>query len=137
MSLKIIKAGMLDTIQDLGRTGYRHLGINPSGAVDKFSAKVCNALLGKPLSSAVLEMHFPAPVVLFQQPTIACLSGGNFSAFVNERPVPLHQPFVVAENSQLQFRRLLSGARCYLAVLHDFEVSEWLQSSSTNLKVNA
>lgn len=29
MSIRIIKAGILDTIQDQGRYGYRHLGINP------------------------------------------------------------------------------------------------------------
>ena len=46
MSLKVIKAGLLDTIQDMGRIGYQHLGINPSGAMDRFAAQTANMLMG-------------------------------------------------------------------------------------------
>ncbi|MDB5208334.1 MAG: biotin-dependent carboxyltransferase family protein, partial [Flavisolibacter sp.] len=60
MSLKIIRAGLLDTIQDLGRYGHQHQGINPGGAMDCFSAVLANALLGKELASPVIELHFPA-----------------------------------------------------------------------------
>ena len=33
MSLRIIKAGIADTIQDLGRYGWQYIGINPTGAI--------------------------------------------------------------------------------------------------------
>ena len=46
MSLKIIKAGVLDTIQDPGRYGFQYLGINPGGAMDRFAAQVVNTLSG-------------------------------------------------------------------------------------------
>ena len=46
MSLKIIKAGILDTIQDKGRYGYQHLGINPTGAMDKYAMQIANMLVG-------------------------------------------------------------------------------------------
>ena len=137
MSLKIIKAGILDTIQDMGRNGYRHLGINPSGCMDVFSAQLSNALLGKKLESPVIEMHFPASSFLFQQATIACIAGADFSANINDQPVPLHQPFLVKENSLLEFSGLIKGAHCYLSVLQDLQVEEWLQSASTNLKAAA
>ena len=137
MSLKIIKAGILDAVQDTGRTGYRHLGVNPSGAMDKFSAQLSNALLGKKLDGPVIEMHFPAPVFLFQKTTIACLAGGDFSATINHHHIPLHQPFLVAENSELKFAQPASGFHCYLSLLHDLKIDEWLQSASTNLKAVA
>jgi antagonist of KipI len=137
MSLKIIKAGLLDTVQDKGRTGYRHLGINPSGCMDIFSAQLSNALLGKKLESPVIEMHFPASAFLFQQATIACLAGANFSANINDQPVPLHQPFLIKENSLLEFSGLINGAHCYLSILHDLQADEWLHSASTNLKASA
>ena len=60
MSLQIIKAGLLDTIQDQGRYGYQHLGINPGGAMDRYAAQLAIALLGKDLNSPVIEMHFPS-----------------------------------------------------------------------------
>ena len=60
MSLIVIKPGILDTIQDAGRFGYQHLGINPGGAMDRFSAEAVNFLVGNIAGEAVIEMHFPA-----------------------------------------------------------------------------
>ena len=60
MNLRVIKGGLLDTIQDQGRYGYQHLGINPSGAMDRFSARVANILVGNNQDEAVIELHFPA-----------------------------------------------------------------------------
>src|SRR5688500_11351167 len=137
MSLKIVKAGIQDTIQDGGRSGYRHLGINPSGAMDRFSAQLANALLGKKLEESVIEMHFPASAFLFQQTTIACLAGADFSATINEQSIPLHQPFLIKENSVLKFTGLVGGAHCYLSLLHGLQIDEWLQSASTSLKAAA
>ena len=50
MSIKIISSGLQTTIQDLGRTGWRHMGIPESGGADKFSLKLANFLLDKDLS---------------------------------------------------------------------------------------
>ena len=66
MSLQIIKSGLLDTIQDMGRYGYQHLGINSGGAMDKYSGQIANALLGKEFNSPVIEIHFPSSTILFE-----------------------------------------------------------------------
>lgn len=137
MSLKIIKAGILDSIQDSGRNGYRHLGINPTGAMDRFSAQLANALLGKDLTNPVIEMHFPASQILFEKPTIISLTGADFSASINYKSIPSHQPVLIPAGSMLQFKRLNSGAHCYMALLHDLQVDKWLGSASTNIKVVA
>jgi antagonist of KipI len=65
MNLRIIKAGVLDTIQDLGRYGHQHLGINPGGAMDKLSAQLANILVGNDPKEPVIEMHFPAAAFFF------------------------------------------------------------------------
>ncbi len=82
MSLQIIRAGILDTIQDSGRYGYQHLGINPGGAMDRFSAQLSNALIGKDLNAPVIELHFPAASFLFKKSSVICLAGADFSAFM-------------------------------------------------------
>ena len=92
MSLQIIRAGILDSIQDLGRYGYQHVGINPTGAMDRFAASLANAILGKKLSAPVIELHFPASQILFEEPTILAICGGDFSPRINNQPVPLHHP---------------------------------------------
>lgn len=137
MSLRIIKPGILDTIQDQGRFGYQHLGINPGGAMDGFSAAVANALLGKQLNAPVIEMHFHAAEILIEKPCIVTITGGDFSPMVNDVAVPLYQPVVVPANTTLRFTGPKRGARCYLALLNDIHLTTWLNSYSTNLKAAA
>ena len=133
MSLQIIKAGILDTIQDQGRYGYQHLGINPGGAMDRYSAQLANALLGKYLNAPVFEMHFPSGKILFQQETIICITGADFTPTINKKEIPVNHPIAINKNTELHFEKKLSGARCYLAVLHDVDLHKWLKSNSTNL----
>ncbi|MFN2439085.1 MAG: biotin-dependent carboxyltransferase family protein [Chitinophagaceae bacterium] len=137
MSLEITKAGILDTIQDGGRHGYQHLGINPGGAMDRFSAQLSNALLGKDLRAPVIELHFPAASFLFKKNCIICLAGADFSAFINEESIPLHQPVFIKEGSLLGFKNKIWGARCYLSILNELQIEKWLNSYSTNIKAEA
>ncbi len=132
MSLQIIKAGLLDTIQDEGRKGYSHLGINPGGAMDIFSYRLANALLGKKLSGPVIELHFPAAQILFTQPTIICITGANFLPSINNISVPINHPVVIGANCILRFDGIKQGARAYLAVKNEWLIDGWLNSFSTN-----
>lgn len=134
MSLRIIKQGILDTVQDTGRYGYQHLGINTNGAMDLFSAQLANALLGKELQAPVLEIHFPAPQIKFEKETIICLTGAHFSPTINDREVPLHHPIAAGKNAVLKFEKLQSGTRCYLALRQELQLLKWMNSYSTNLK---
>ena len=80
MSLKVIKAGIQDTLQDLGRYGYQWLGINPGGAMDPFASRIANMLVDNAHEEAVLEMHFPAAAFLFEKDCLIALGGANFSS---------------------------------------------------------
>ncbi|MGI8636790.1 MAG: biotin-dependent carboxyltransferase family protein [Segetibacter sp.] len=137
MSLTIIKAGILDTIQDTGRYGYQHSGINPGGAMDRFSAQLSNCLLGKEMSGPIIEMHFPASTIRFCKSTIICVAGADFSPMLNNKPIPLHQPVFVNKNAILHFGKVKSGVRCYLSILQDLHLKKWLGSFSTNIKAGA
>lgn len=137
MSLKIIRAGILDTVQDMGRYGHQHLGINTGGVMDRFSASLANALLGKEANAPVIELHFPAAQILFQKPCVICLAGADFTPLINNAPILLHQPVMANENTVLKFMQLKSGARCYLATLNELQLEPWLNSYSTNLKAGA
>ena len=54
MAIKVLHAGLATTVQDAGRTGYYHLGIPLSGALDQHSFRVANLLLGNVEDAAVL-----------------------------------------------------------------------------------
>lgn len=137
MNLRIIKSGVLDTIQDLGRHGWQHIGINPAGAMDRFSAQLANALVGNEPSQAVIELHFPAAALFFEKPSLIALTGADFSAVLNGERVPGYQPILVNKFSILQFERLNNGARAYLAIEGGIKIESWLNSYSTHLKAGA
>jgi antagonist of KipI len=137
MSLKVFKAGMLDTIQDMGRYGYQQLGINPGGVMDKFSAQIANTLVGNNRNEAVIELHFPSSIFIFQEPALIALGGADFSASINGEKIPCHHAILVNKNSILQFHQTVKGTRVYLAVRGGFEIEMWMNSSSTHLKAKA
>lgn len=137
MNLRIIKAGLLDTVQDMGRYGWQHLGINPGGVMDKLSAQFANILVGNNLDEAVIELHFPASTFFFEQPSLIAISGADFSATVNGEEVPCLRPVLVSKYSILQFHRVENGARAYLAVHGGLDLPLWLNSRSTHLKAGA
>jgi len=137
MSLKILKTGMLDTIQDLGRFGYQQFGINPTGAMDRYAAAIANILVANKPGDAVIEIHFPAPSIFLGEPVMIALSGADFDANIEGNPIPLNQPVIINKNRTLQFRSLKDKSRCYLAIKKGMKLSKWLNSYSTNLKAEA
>lgn len=132
--MKVIKAGILDSIQDLGRYGNQHLGINPGGAMDKNIVQVINAVVGNKLNEAVIEMHFPAAVFMFTQTAMIALGGADFAPTINGESIPDLHPIIVHKNDILQFHKPINGARVYLAVAGGISVNKWMNSRSTNLK---
>ncbi len=134
--LEIIKHGIADSIQDLGRVGYQHLGINPNGVMDMVAAKTANFLAGNKADEAVIELHFPASSFRFNCSALIALSGADFDAAVDGKPVTINKPVLVAKDAVLQFRKNKNGARCYLAVHGGFAIKQWLNSYSTNVKAN-
>ena len=137
MSLRIVKSGLLDTIQDGGRYGYQHLGINPGGAMDITAMKTANALVGNDAYEAVIEMHFPAAEIVFEETVLIALSGADFTATINGDTVPILHPVMVQKGCLLQFGKNKTGARVYLAVQGGYITKQWLLSSSTHQKVKA
>lgn len=135
MSIVVLQQGIMDTIQDKGRYGFQHLGINPGGVMDRIAMAVANSLTGNPVDEALLELHFPAGKYLFEAPALIALAGADFGATVNSQAVPLHKPLYVPAGATLAFEKLRTGARCYLAVRHGFSLTPWLGSCSTHLKV--
>src|SRR5207245_7710569 len=75
--LKVLMPGLHTTVQDLGRPGYQAIGVPSSGALDGFSLRLANALVGNPLGA-------PGPEVL--------LSGATFEVAADRVPVERVRP---------------------------------------------
>ncbi len=133
MSLEIIKAGLYDAVQDCGRYGYQHLGVNPGGAMDSWAMRIANILVGNPDAEAVIEMTFPAARFRFHTSALIAVTGADFSPALNGHKFSMWQPAWVIPGTILDFTRLKSGMYCYLAVHGGFKLKPWLGSCSTNV----
>ena len=54
--LKILRAGIYTTVQDLGRNGFRRLGVSQGGALDEPALRIANLLVGNDTNAAGLEI---------------------------------------------------------------------------------
>src|SRR4028118_1247703 len=103
MSLLFLKSGILTTVQDLGRTGYRRFGINQNGAMDKIAACLINILLGNDENEAILEMHYPAPELMFEADTIFAVGGADFGAELNSARIENWKRYDAEKGDVLKF----------------------------------
>lgn len=134
MSIMIIKPGIFDTVQDLGRSGLGSYGINPGGAMDTFAAKMANIITGNETGENLIEIHYPGPQILFEQDALIGITGADFTPRLNDELIPSWQTLLIRKNTVLQFFGVKEGARAYLAVHGGFCIEKWLNSYSTNLK---
>jgi antagonist of KipI len=137
LSIKILEAGILDTVQDEGRFGYAALGINTSGVMDNVAALVANYLVGNDASEAVIELHFPSSSFQFDKPALIAFSGADFAPSVNGELIPINHPVLLPQSSVLELTKIVKGARCYLSIRGGLKLNKWLGRHSTNLKANA
>ena len=135
MSIRIIRQGLLATICDGGRRGYRCLGIGPGGALDGLAFQVANFLCGNEGHEPVMELHFPAPEMVFEKDTWVSVAGADFGALLNEEKIPSWSRFFAAKGMVLRFANPILGARAYLAVCGGWQSDKWLGSAGTHLKL--
>ncbi len=133
MSILFRKSGILTSVQDLGRNGFRKSGINPNGAMDKTAVRLINILLGNDADEAVVEIHFPAPEIVFESAAVFALGGADFAANLDGAAVGNWKTNFAERGSVLTFSNKVFGNRAYISVKGGFDLPEVLNSKSTNL----
>lgn len=131
MSLRVARAGLMTTVQDLGRRGLQHLGIVPCGAMDPVSHRLANALVGNPSTAATLECTVLGPELVFLRDSLIALYGAVFQARIGREAFPLNRPVMVRSGAVLAIGNATRGARGYLAIAGGFKAPEVLGSRST------
>ena len=129
----VVKAGMLTTVQDLGRRGFQGLGVPVSGPMDAYSHRLANQLLGNDPSAAALEITLLGPELVADGDVICVLTGADISVTLNERAAPANQPFTVRSGSRLRWGSRIHGTRMTLAVRGGFDLPATLGSRATHL----
>jgi biotin-dependent carboxylase-like uncharacterized protein len=130
----VLAAGLLTTLQDGGRRGWRHLGVGWAGALDAWSHALANRIAGNVGDAAALEITLGGPVLRFDQAVRIALCGARIDARVDAHAIPMARPVDLPAGSVLELGTCHEGARTYLAVEGGFAVPEILGSKSTDLR---
>jgi len=131
---EVLSPGFLTTVQDEGRFGHRSIGMPIAGALDQYSYRVANLLVGNDRNAACLEITFLGPTLKVLGSAMIALTGGAFQATLNDKPLPQWQAVEVKENDIITVSQVATGFRGYLAVAGGFDVPSVMGSRSTYLR---
>jgi KipI family sensor histidine kinase inhibitor len=137
-ALEVLEPGLLTTVQDHGRPGWRRAGVGGSGPMDGPALRAANLALGNDAGAAALECTVAGPRLRFLATTRFALAGGDLSAVLNRDdlgawPVPLGAPVLARAGNVLAFGARRSGSRTYAAFAGGIDVPPVLGSRSTDL----
>ncbi|PLT30757.1 biotin-dependent carboxyltransferase family protein [Peribacillus deserti] len=132
--IRIMKPGLLTSIQDLGRYGYQKYGVISSGVMDQLAHRIANLLVGNSENEATLELTLIGPALRFERDTLISICGADLSPAIDGIPVQLWKTIYIKSGSLLTFGRNQSGCRAYIAAAGGFSVPDVMGSKSTYLR---
>ncbi len=135
MSFHVENPGMLTTVQDLGRWGYQAGGVPVSGAMDPFSLRIGNILLGNEEGAAALEMTLFGAELVFDEACCIALTGADMAMQVNGADAAAWQAHAVPAGGRVVLGEAREGAcRGYLCVSGGIGVPPVMGSRSTYMR---
>lgn len=130
---EVKSSGLLTTIQDLGRPGFREFGVPVSGAMDRPSARLANELVANPDNYPLLEITQTGPTLVFHQYGALAITGADLSPTLNGIPLSINETLFFSKGDELSFGKRKSGIRAYLAFAGKLSSEELFKSTSTHL----
>lgn len=135
-TFKIINPGLYTTIQDLGRFGYQQYGMPVSGAMDTYSLRLANKLVGNDAHAACMETTFLPPHFEIISDTIMAITGGQTELTINNISKPIHCNHHLKAGDMIQMGPVTKGSRVYIAFAGGIDVPVIMNSRSTYARAN-
>ncbi|WP_425060020.1 5-oxoprolinase subunit C [Sporomusa carbonis] len=129
--ITVIHQGHFTTIQDEGRWGYQAYGMPSAGAMDRYSCRVANLLVGNKINAAVIEMTMFGASFKFDEEQLVAVCGADMQGRLNDAPISNWSSFLVPKRGEIKFASATTGYRTYLAVRGGVDVPVVLESRST------
>ncbi len=133
---KILRPGINSTFQDLGRFGLQHLGIAPSGCMDRSLFSLSNKLVGNKVSEGVLEFAYQGPLLeLVGESAFVAVSGKvNFNIINKNNEIKKGVPnesFILSHGDKIDILSTINSVYGYLSIFGGFNLKETKGSIST------
>ncbi len=139
MRLIVKTSGMLTTVQDLGRHGFMDQGFGPAGAMDSWSLRAANILVGNSENAPALEFCLMGPSFCVEETNpgeklVVAFAGAGFQPTINGEPAPLGVVLSLHTGDILAAGNARKGKYGYLAIRGGIDVPCAFGSAATSLK---
>ncbi|MFF3226573.1 biotin-dependent carboxyltransferase family protein [Nocardia suismassiliense] len=129
-AVRILDAGLLSTIQDLGRPGWFSIGVGVSGAADRGSLKLANRLVGNPEDAAGIETLLGGLELVAEAPVLLAVTGADAPITVDGVAQARASVLALSTGQRLKLGMATAGLRVYVAVRGGIAVDPVLGSRS-------
>jgi biotin-dependent carboxylase-like uncharacterized protein len=136
-ALKVVRAGLFDTVQDFGRIGFMALGMPTAGAMDRIALSLANALVGNPPSTAGIEIGVMGPDLLVEADSVRVALVGPLSPSLIEapgaslRPLESDRSHLLKRGQILKVGMVEGSSTAYLAIAGGLALHPFMGSLST------
>ena len=115
-------------VTDLGRTRGPRFGLPVNGALDQYSARAANILVGNLDNDALVEITALDFRMEATTDILIAVTGAPLTLTVGGRPSSQWEPVSVRAGESVSIRRIRSGLRAYLAIHGSIEADTLLGS---------
>jgi biotin-dependent carboxylase-like uncharacterized protein len=139
-ALEVVRAGLFDTLQDLGRMGYMALGMPTAGAMDRIGLTLANALAGNPPNTAGIEIGVMGPDLRVEAESVRIALAGPLSPALLEgedappKPLESDRSYVLKRGQILRVGMVEGSSTAYLAVAGGFAIAPFMGSLATYVR---
>lgn len=116
MSLRVVEPGLYSLVVDFGRPNCRSLGVPVSGAADRTSLALGNALVGNAADAVGLEITLAGPILVAECDLACVVYGAPFALAVEGRTLQAGTTFTLHAGEELHVGGTPAGTRAYLCV---------------------
>ncbi|MBB4008272.1 5-oxoprolinase subunit C family protein [Allorhizobium taibaishanense] len=134
--IEVLESGPFNTVQDLGRPGYRDIGVSASGAMDPLAVRIGNSLAGNDEGAAVLEIQTFPFRLRFTEPTVFAVTGTDGNPVIDGIELPAWCAYTAEAGQTLELMHPPKRARAYVSVAGGVDVPAVMGSRSTSLRGN-
>ncbi|WP_137128617.1 biotin-dependent carboxyltransferase family protein [Rhizobium sp. FY34] len=132
--IEIIETGPFNTVQDLGRPGYRDIGVSASGAMDPLAVRIGNSLLGNDEGAAVLEIQTFPFCLRFDRRAVFIVSGSDGAPLLDGIEKLSWCAHHAEAGQVLELRQPPKLARAYVCIAGGLDIAPVMGSRSTSLR---
>ncbi len=127
---EVREGGLYTTVQDLGRVGYRSLGVPLSGAMDPAALQLANVVVGNAPGLPALECTAPGPMLRALDDVTIAITGADLEARLDRATLERGTAISVRAGQTLSFGAPRAGMWAYVAVAGGLDVPMVLGSAS-------